>query len=742
MPGLYTVKVTCGGCANTSAPATVVVQSNDFTLNVNQPATTGLSAGDYVWSGNTSNNWHVASNWIVYNGSGVFGVASVIPDSTKNVFIRAYSGCASNLCNILSGNTGKCRNITIESSLTMNSVCYLEVARNWTNTIGTFNPGNGTVIFNGQKNVIGTIYTGGDAAGKQFYNVEIKSASNTSAGSNDGNKVNLEGNIRINNNFVLTSGYQFNVNSGSLMSVGGNFTHNVCEFNRGLGAVTLTGASKVIDGSAATYFRILNVTGSYTLNATHMYLWSNPAGDYGDLNIIAGGSLNASSNTIHIDGSWTNNGTFTAGTSTVIFEQGFDQYVKSGGSAFYNLTMNKSATPPYVTLTDPAWITNYGNFILGVVNYSGTGSLTFNDNATSNGGATNSFVDGPVIKKGNENFLFPVGDVTAIVPWQPHVWAPLNINNASGTATDQFTCQYYFVAAPNNYNAWNICNYGIDLHHVSGVEYWNLDRNAGTSVPWVTLYYKNATRSGIQNPTGLVVAHWENCPASGTTRWVSKGGTHITDVAGVAGHVTNTIAFPNFSPVTFGTIQNNNTLPVSLISYEGHCLADEVVLQWSTASETNNAQFVVERSIDAVNWQVLGSVAGAGNSNVVMNYSFTDPAPMSGVNYYRLSQTDFSGKRDTIGVVEASCGQMNASVSYFPNPFTSEITVQMNNLTTGKAVLTIFDAIGQKVYSRQLSSDDIERRSVTVDLNNLSPGVYTVEFRSDDFFSTDKIVRE
>ena len=135
-------------------------------------------------------------------------------------------------------------------------------------------------------------------------------------------------------------------------------------------------------------------------------------------------------------------------------------------------------------------------------------------------------------------------------------------------------------------------------------------------------------------------------------------------------------------------------------------------------------------------------MAGAGNSNVAMNYSYTDAFPVSGMNYYRLSQTDFNGQRDTLGIVEASCGQMNASVSYFPNPFTSEVTVQMNNLTSSNAILTIFDAIGQLVYSRQLSSDDIERRIIVVDLNSLASGVYTVVFKSEDYLSTDKIVKE
>lgn len=741
IPGIYTAKVTCSGCSATSNAVTVTVQSNDFTLNVNQPATTGLSTGCYVWSGNTSIDWAVPSNWLVYNGGGVFYVATVIPDSTKEVFIRAYSGCASNLCNILNSYTAHCKSITIESSLTMGTASLLNVARNWNNVLGTLNPGTGTVGFNGKKLVTGTIYPGGTGAGKQFYNLEVKSESNTTAGSNDGNKVNLEGNIRINNNFILTSGYQFNVNSGSTMSIGGNFTHNICEFNRGLGSVTLTGASKVIDGAAATYFRILNISGSYTLTEPEIYLWSNPLGDYGDLNILAGGSLNATDKTIHIDGNWSNNGTFTAGTSTVSFERAYDQTIFSGGSSFYNFRMNKTAAPPYVAITDPAWISGYGDFQYGVVNYSGTGSLTFTDNATSNGGATNSFVDGPVIKTGNENFLYPVGDVTAVVPWQPHVWAPLAINNTSGTATDKFSCQYFFTAAPNNFGVTNMCDFAT-LHHVSGIEYWDLTRTNGSSIPNVTLYYKNASRSGIQNPTGLVVAHWENCPATMTNKWVSKGGAVVEDIAGVAGHVTNTIAFPSFSPVTFGTTINNNPLPVSLIDFVANCSNGEVIVEWSTASETNNELFTVERSADAQQWQEGGSVPGAGNHNSLLHYALTDHEPLPGVSYYRLKQTDWDGQTETFDPVISVCGEPALqSISYYPNPFTSELIADIRNLEADQAEIFIFDMLGKKVFGKTFSKAEMAAPSISLDLSSLSAGVYSIEFRSESFTESRKIIK-
>lgn len=720
------------GCGSVTSSTAVVTVSN--------PATTGLVVGDYVWSGNTSTDWAVATNWLVYNGAGVYSVAVVKPDSSKNVIFRNYGSCATNTGHILGGYTADCRSITIESSLTMGAGSVLNVARNWTNTLGTFNPGTGSVKFNGLLNIVSTIYTGGNGAGKQFYNLVINSTSNTGAGTNDGNKVNLEGNIRINNDFILTSGYQFNVNSASTMSIGGNFTHNICEFNRGLGSVTLTGTAKLIDGAAVTYFRILNISGSYTLTEPSIYLWSNPLGDYGDLNILPGGSLNATNKDIFIDGSWTNNGTFIAGTGSVLFTRGYDQTIFSGGSRFYNMFVVKDAALPYLTILDPAWITSHCGFGMGIVNFSGTGSLTFTDNSSSDDGSSLSFVDGPVIKEGNDGFVFPVGDETSHPLW-PHVWAPLFLSNAAGAASDKFTCEYFFTAAPNNYNAWNMCDYTA-LHHASGIEYWMLNRNSGTATPDVGLFWKNADRSGITNVSEVVVAHYEPCPMpAGPLKWKAMS----TSASGTTGPTGTGLAigtgFTNYSPITFGTKTNSNPLPVSLLDFTAVCTANGVEVQWTTATETNNDYFIVERSQDAISWQTVTTVQGAGNSNSSLNYQVLDAQPYGGTSFYRLRQVDYNGQSETFNAVAVRCNEGQPSVSFYPNPFTSGLSIDMVNIGSDKATLTVYDILGQKVLAKNLVSNELSNGTLILDLEPLAKGLYTIEFRSDSYSKIAKIVK-
>jgi hypothetical protein len=86
-------------------------------------------------------------------------------------------------------------------------------------------------------------------------------------------------------------------------------------------------------------------------------------------------------------------------------------------------------------------------------------------------------------------------------------------------------------------------------------------------------------------------------------------------------------------------------LPIELISFKGNRSREgDIVLKWSTASEINNDFFTIERSPDAVNWEVAGTVAGAGNSTEQIDYEFTDFSCPNKQLYYRLKQTDFDKK--------------------------------------------------------------------------------------------------
>ncbi len=187
--------------------------------------------------------------------------------------------------------------------------------------------------------------------------------------------------------------------------------------------------------------------------------------------------------------------------------------------------------------------------------------------------------------------------------------------------------------------------------------------------------------------------------------------------------------------------QSSANLPISLLLFTPFCNGNNIVLNWSTASETNNDYFTVERSLDAISWQVVTTVNGAGNSNIILNYKTTDTNPLEGISYYRLKQTDYDGKSETFSAVAVSCvsNTEQPSVLYFPNPFTSEITVENKNVTSENASITVYDIFGSKVFTKTIDRDELGK-TFTLNLSDLAKGIYTIEFRSNSYSNTGKIV--
>ena len=100
---------------------------------------------------------------------------------------------------------------------------------------------------------------------------------------------------------------------------------------------------------------------------------------------------------------------------------------------------------------------------------------------------------------------------------------------------------------------------------------------------------------------------------------------------------------------------------MDLLHFSGTNLHNvQVVLDWATASESNNAYFSIERSQDAQNFQEIAQIASLGEGQGIRPYRYIDSAPQQGLNYYRLKQYDHDGQwtsSKTIAIrIEAEAG--------------------------------------------------------------------------------------
>lgn len=87
-------------------------------------------------------------------------------------------------------------------------------------------------------------------------------------------------------------------------------------------------------------------------------------------------------------------------------------------------------------------------------------------------------------------------------------------------------------------------------------------------------------------------------------------------------------------------------LPVEWLSFDAVLIGESIKLQWQTATEINNNYFTVLRSHNGLDFYPIAQIPGAGNSNEILSYTYTDYIPYEGVNYYKLRQTDFDGTKN------------------------------------------------------------------------------------------------
>ena len=319
----------------------------------------------------------------------------------------------------------------------------------------------------------------------------------------------------------------------------------------------------------------------------------------------------------------------------------------------------------------------------------------------------------------DDNFVFPVGD--------GGTWAALGmIGIANFDATTEFTCEYFFSAAPNPRNL------APGISHVSGIEYWTLDRTVdpGTDASLqVRLYWDSEAESEITDLTDHNVGHY-------TTLWIDEGGTVVDN--GTDGYVTSGVV-NTFSPFTFISTAGDNSLPVELISFEADVVEHHSVLTWYTASEENNSHFTVQRSKDGLsNWESIGRVEGSGNTNNLISYNYTDLAPYKGHNYYRLVQVDYDGT-ETLTPVDWVLFNVEGQLDYvvFPNPTNNTLNVQFQHEYEGDVAIQLIDMKGRVL--REIK--ETHTLSEKISMGDLPQATYILKILYTDKVFVEKVVK-
>ncbi|HLC82360.1 MAG TPA: T9SS type A sorting domain-containing protein [Bacteroidia bacterium] len=214
-----------------------------------------------------------------------------------------------------------------------------------------------------------------------------------------------------------------------------------------------------------------------------------------------------------------------------------------------------------------------------------------------------------------------------------------------------------------------------------------------------------------------------------------NGGSKIT----IDGSSVWTGPGPDSGPFSFGSAP----LPIQLLSFSAIPESNKVTLKWTTATETNNDYFSVERSLDGINFEQIGVVDGAGNSTTIINYTFSDPNPYHGDSYYRLKQTDFDGDQSFSSIVNVNVTNPETSFNVFPNPSDGiSFNIIIGNDFLGEEILVaVYDLMGKESYSKIVITGDAGENVYAMDPSNiLAPGIYIVTATSKQSIFSKKLI--
>ncbi len=227
------------------------------------------------------------------------------------------------------------------------------------------------------------------------------------------------------------------------------------------------------------------------------------------------------------------------------------------------------------------------------------------------------------------------------------------------------------------------------------IEYlWICSPNGGVPNPGTWIPVPNSNSDCLQLGPAFETRFYARCARrEGCPEFVIESNVVVCEVMSCA------------QIITFNTIMNEETVEVS----------------WITDNDASGATYHVERSTDGANFEVLTEIASTAND--LSFYNFSDESPAKGMNYYRIKRIDASGNY-VFSDISQEMNRPNSEQNFeiFPNPVSSNLTIENVNLIEGDVQIEIISTIGTVNNTMKMDASSYNKSSI--DTNNLPAGVY------------------
>ncbi len=466
-----------------------------------------------------------------------------------------------------------------------------------------------------------------------------------------------------------------------------NFFQSGSHITSGTGNITVNGLTLFVGGT-------LNTTGNLNINGT--FNWTGGSiGSNVQTNISPFGGSGTSSNTVVSHGAFNNSGTFTVLSGALTLNGAFDnpgEFIIQSGACTTNGVSTNSGI---LTLESGAFTANgvFNNtYLLSVESGTFYANNTFNNNGGSIQG--NGVVDLVGATFNNTGYVSP--------GLSPGILTMTSFDNSNAYLTVELA-GYGGAGQPDGHDKLVVNNPvalsgELDIFFINGF------------IPVIGDEFVIMTCSG-------------GCTEVFDFVYVDQ------EIPGAVWQV-DLLSNPNEVRLVLAS-----ALPVELVRFEGNNTENGALLDWQTASEKNNESFSVSHSTDGVHFDAIGKVPGKGNSTALQSYQFLHQTPAQGLNFYRLTITDFDGSATFSNIISVEQPHEVGTIHLSPNPTKGEITLRLDFQSEETTEMVVMDASGRIVQQQHFAGMLKE-----IDLTGQLSGVYTLTLKNGQFVVNQRIV--
>jgi len=177
-------------------------------------------------------------------------------------------------------------------------------------------------------------------------------------------------------------------------------------------------------------------------------------------------------------------------------------------------------------------------------------------------------------------------------------------------------------------------------------------------------------------------------------------------------------------------------LPVHFIHFTAEADNNSARLEWISASEQDNKEYLISRSANGITFTELGRIPGKGSTSEKSIYRFYDTSPLNGSNYYKLEQADYNGEIKELGIRFLSFSLSDLTLTLYPNPAKKQVTVRFGDKQI--TAVTLSDTNGRLLQQVPVKSMD---NMINLSLEDYPAGIYIVRLSGKNGMEVRKVIK-